>query len=95
MGRMNYLKNPHHRAKMAEVLSLLDRIPANNGIKDDNISYIEKTLDTKSLASEILVKIFPKNLLQIFIDIEFTGSANAFHQKFSIEIKNLKYNNRL
>ena len=32
--------------------------------------------------SSVVTKILPKSLLQLFVDIEFTGDSMEFYQKF-------------
>ena len=38
--------------------------------------------------SEIIPKVLPKSLLQLFVDIEFTGHSMEFEQKFGMSIIN-------
>ncbi|KAH0973608.1 hypothetical protein GBA52_025764 [Prunus armeniaca] len=68
-----YIRNPYLRAKMVEVLNCW--MPRRSG------SSITSTLfEGHQLSLEYLVR----NLLKLYVDIEFTGSHTQFYDKFNI-----------
>ncbi|XP_038903926.1 probable ubiquitin conjugation factor E4 isoform X2 [Benincasa hispida] len=73
MASPEYIRNPYLRAKMVEVLNCW--IPRRSG------SSVTATLfEGHQLSLEYLVR----NLLKLYVDIEFTGSHTQFYDKFNI-----------
>ncbi|GFY82948.1 U-box domain-containing protein [Actinidia rufa] len=73
MASPNFVRNPYLRAKMVEVLNCW--MPRTSG------SSVTSTLfEGHQLSLEYLVR----NLLKLYVDIEFTGSHTQFYDKFSI-----------
>ncbi|XP_016453506.2 putative ubiquitin conjugation factor E4 [Nicotiana tabacum] len=73
MASPEYIRNPYLRAKMVEVLNCW--MPRRSG------STATSTLfEGHQLSLEYLVK----NLLKVYVDIEFTGSHTQFYDKFNI-----------
>nr|GMC73565.1 probable ubiquitin conjugation factor E4 [Ipomoea batatas]GME16881.1 probable ubiquitin conjugation factor E4 [Ipomoea batatas] len=73
MGSPQYIRNPYLRAKMVEVLNCW--MPRRSG------STATTTLfEGHQLSLEYLVR----NLLKLYVDIEFTGSHTQFYDKFNI-----------
>lgn len=73
MGSPKYINNPYLRAKMVEVLNCW--MPRRSG------STATATLfEGHELSLEYLVR----NLLKLYVDIEFTGSHTQFYDKFNI-----------
>ncbi|KAK4776219.1 hypothetical protein SAY87_024180 [Trapa incisa] len=73
MASPEYIKNPFLRAKMVEVLNCW--IPRRSGF-----SVTASLFEGHRLSLEYLVR----NLLKLYVDIEFTGSHNQFYDKFNI-----------
>lgn len=73
MASPEYIRNPYLRAKMVEVLNCW--MPRRSG------STATSTLfEGHQLSLEFLVR----NLLKLYVDIEFTGSHTQFYDKFNI-----------
>ncbi|KAK7365046.1 hypothetical protein VNO80_13820 [Phaseolus coccineus] len=73
MASPEFIKNPYLRAKMVEVLNCW--MPRRSG------STAAATLfEGHQLSLEYLVR----NLLKLYVDIEFTGSHTQFYDKFNI-----------
>ncbi|CAN1163011.1 Probable ubiquitin conjugation factor E4 [Linum perenne] len=73
MGSPTHIRNPYLRAKMVEVLNCW--MPRGSG------SSVTSTLfEGHQLSLEYLVR----NLLKLYVDIEFTGSHTQFYDKFNI-----------
>ncbi|KAK3001229.1 hypothetical protein RJ639_020356 [Escallonia herrerae] len=73
MASPEYIRNPYLRAKMVEVLNCW--MPRGSG------SSVTTTLfEGHQLSLEYLVR----NLLKLYVDIEFTGSHTQFYDKFNI-----------
>ncbi|TKY50213.1 ubiquitin conjugation factor E4 [Spatholobus suberectus] len=73
MASPKFIKNPYLRAKMVEVLNCW--MPRRSG------SNATATLfEGHQLSLEYLVR----NLLRLYVDIEFTGSHTQFYDKFNI-----------
>jgi ubiquitin conjugation factor E4 B len=73
MASPEYVRNPYLRSKMVEVLNCW--MPRRSG------STATSTLfEGHQLSLEYLVK----NLLKLYVDIEFTGSHTQFYDKFNI-----------
>ncbi|GAB2287734.1 E3 ubiquitin-protein ligase pub1 [Dionaea muscipula] len=73
MASPQYVRNPYLRAKMVEVLNCW--IPSRSGS-----SATATLFEGHQLSLEYLVK----NLLKLYVDIEFTGSHTQFYDKFNI-----------
>ncbi|XP_042517215.1 probable ubiquitin conjugation factor E4 [Macadamia integrifolia] len=73
MGSPNFIRNPYLRAKMVEVLNCW--MPNRSGS-----SVTTSLFEGHSLSLEYLVR----NLLKLYVDIEFTGSHTQFYDKFNI-----------
>ncbi|KAK1305799.1 putative ubiquitin conjugation factor E4 [Acorus calamus] len=73
MASPSYIKNPYLRAKMVEVLKLW--IPERSGS-----SATTALFEGHQLSLDFLVR----NLLKLYVDIEFTGSHTQFFDKFTI-----------
>ncbi|EPS64850.1 hypothetical protein M569_09926 [Genlisea aurea] len=74
MASPEYVRNPYLRAKMVEVL--------NNWMPRGSSSSkaTESLFEGHQLSLEYLVR----NLLKLYVDIEFTGSHTQFYDKFNI-----------
>ncbi|KAF8399550.1 hypothetical protein HHK36_015417 [Tetracentron sinense] len=73
MASPEFIRNPYLRAKMVEVLNCW--MPQRSG------SSVTATLfEGHQLSLEYLVR----NLLKLYVDIEFTGSHTQFYDKFNI-----------
>ncbi|KAM7266305.1 hypothetical protein ACFE04_004202 [Oxalis oulophora] len=73
MASPQYIRNPYLRAKMVEVLNCW--MPRRSGSSDTSTLF-----EGHQLSLEYLVK----NLLKLYVDIEFTGSHTQFYDKFNI-----------
>lgn len=73
MGSPDFIKNPYLRAKMVEVLN--SWMPRRSGS-----SATATLFEGHQLSLEYLVR----NLLKLYVDIEFTGSHTQFYDKFNI-----------
>ncbi|CAH9092541.1 unnamed protein product [Cuscuta epithymum] len=73
MGSPQYIRNPYLRAKMVEVLNCW--MPRRSGS-----SATATLFEGHQLSLEYLVR----NLLKLYVDIEFTGSHTQFYDKFNI-----------
>ncbi|XP_015879864.3 probable ubiquitin conjugation factor E4 [Ziziphus jujuba] len=73
MASPNYIRNPYLRSKMVEVLNCW--MPRRSGS-----SATASLFEGHQLSLEYLVK----NLLKLYVDIEFTGSHTQFYDKFNI-----------
>nr|GMC62197.1 probable ubiquitin conjugation factor E4 [Ipomoea batatas] len=73
MGSPQYIRNPYLRAKMVEVLNCW--MPRRSGS-----SATTTLFEGHQLSLEYLVR----NLLKLYVDIEFTGSHTQFYDKFNI-----------
>ncbi|KAJ1296657.1 hypothetical protein BS78_01G319200 [Paspalum vaginatum] len=73
MGSTSYIKNPYLRAKMVEVLNCW--MPQRSGL-----SSTASLFEGHQLCLDYLVR----NLLKLYVDIEFTGSHTQFFDKFNI-----------
>ncbi|BAS84794.1 probable ubiquitin conjugation factor E4 [Oryza sativa Japonica Group] len=73
MAGTSYIKNPYLRAKMVEVLNCW--MPQRSGL-----SSTASLFEGHQLCLDYLVK----NLLKLYVDIEFTGSHTQFFDKFNI-----------
>ncbi|KAI3452252.1 hypothetical protein Pfo_008917 [Paulownia fortunei] len=73
MASPEYIRNPYLRAKMVEVLNCW--MPRRSGSK-----ATEALFEGHQLSLEYLVR----NLLKLYVDIEFTGSHTQFYDKFNI-----------
>ncbi|PPD97049.1 hypothetical protein GOBAR_DD05909 [Gossypium barbadense] len=73
MASPQFIKNPYLRAKMVEVLNCW--MPRRSGS-----SATSTLFEVHQLSLEYLVR----NLLKLYVDIEFTGSHTQFYDKFNI-----------
>uniref|UniRef100_A0A803LSE6 RING-type E3 ubiquitin transferase n=1 Tax=Chenopodium quinoa TaxID=63459 RepID=A0A803LSE6_CHEQI len=73
MASPEYIRNPYLRAKMVEVLN--GWMPRRSGS-----SATASLFEGHQLSLQYLVK----NLLKLYVDIEFTGSHTQFYDKFNI-----------
>ncbi|KAK1421953.1 hypothetical protein QVD17_24734 [Tagetes erecta] len=74
MASPEYIRNPYLRAKMVEVLNC----------------WMPRRSETSSVTStlfeghQLSVQYLVRNLLKLYVDIEFTGSHTQFYDKFNI-----------
>ncbi|CAN0924331.1 Probable ubiquitin conjugation factor E4 [Linum grandiflorum] len=73
MGSPTHIRNPYLRAKMVEVLNCW--MPRGSGS-----SATSTLFEGHQLSLQYLVR----NLLKLYVDIEFTGSHTQFYDKFNI-----------
>ncbi|KAK4601740.1 hypothetical protein RGQ29_011038 [Quercus rubra] len=73
MGSPDFIRNPYLRAKMVEVLNCW--MPRRSGSSNTATLF-----EGHQLSLECLVR----NLLKLYVDIEFTGSHTQFYDKFNI-----------
>lgn len=74
MASPEYIRNPYLRAKMVEVLNCW--MPRRSSSSSATATLFEG----HQMALEYLVR----NLLKLYVDIEFTGSHTQFYDKFNI-----------
>ncbi|XP_076895729.1 putative ubiquitin conjugation factor E4 [Bidens hawaiensis] len=74
MASPEYIRNPYLRAKMVEVLNCW--MPR----RSDPSSATSSLFEGHQLSIQYLVR----NLLKLYVDIEFTGSHTQFYDKFNI-----------
>ncbi|KAF1741501.1 hypothetical protein MXB_4227, partial [Myxobolus squamalis] len=77
MGSKKLSSNPHLRAKLSQAVNYMVVSPT----EEDNSLFL--TMELLFENSKILTHICPKSLINLFVDIEFTGHANEFQQKFT------------
>ncbi|KAG0567242.1 hypothetical protein M758_7G160400 [Ceratodon purpureus] len=77
MGSPLHVKNPYLRAKMVEVLNAWMPSKCYSPTLGSSMSSL---FEGHQLALQYLVP----NLLQLYVDIEFTGAHNQFYDKFNI-----------
>ncbi|XP_004304262.1 PREDICTED: probable ubiquitin conjugation factor E4 [Fragaria vesca subsp. vesca] len=78
MASPEYIRNPYLRAKMVEVLNCLMPRPSH---QPASVTAAAASLfEGHQLSLEYLVR----NLLKLYVDIEFTGSHTQFYDKFNI-----------
>ncbi|XP_066934926.1 ubiquitin conjugation factor E4 A-like [Clytia hemisphaerica] len=78
LGEPYRVKNPHLRAKLAECFTaFVPRTKVTSNMF--TFSYRRNAFE----ASTFVPKVLPKSLLRLFVDIEFTGHAMEFEQKFT------------
>ncbi|KAL6598275.1 hypothetical protein ACP70R_046440 [Stipagrostis hirtigluma subsp. patula] len=73
MASTSYIKNPYLRAKMVEVLNCWT--PKRSGL-NSTASLFE--------GHQLCLDYLVRNLLKLYVDIEFTGSHTQFFDKFNI-----------
>uniref|UniRef100_A0ACD5V2A9 Uncharacterized protein n=1 Tax=Avena sativa TaxID=4498 RepID=A0ACD5V2A9_AVESA len=73
MASSSYIKNPYLKAKMVEVLNCW--MPQRSGL-ESTASLFE--------GHQLCLDYLVKNLLKLYVDIEFTGSHTQFFDKFNI-----------
>ena len=76
MSSKNLLLNPHVRAKFVSFISIL--VPEKDR-NDAAFSQFKSILTDRSVYQELLIE----GLVEVFIDVEKTGSNNQFYEKFS------------
>ncbi|CAH1420992.1 unnamed protein product [Lactuca virosa] len=74
MASPEYIRNPYLRAKMVEVLNCW--MPCRSGSSSATSTLFE--------GHQLSVQYLVKNLLKLYVDIEFTGSHTQFYDKFNI-----------
>ncbi|KAK9054028.1 hypothetical protein SSX86_025104 [Deinandra increscens subsp. villosa] len=74
MASPEYIRNPYLRAKMVEVLNCW--MPRRSGTSSVTSTLFE--------GHQLSVGYLVKNLLKLYVDIEFTGSHTQFYDKFNI-----------
>ncbi|KDO72689.1 hypothetical protein CISIN_1g001583mg [Citrus sinensis] len=74
MASPKYIRNPYLRSKMVEVLNCW--MPRRSGSSSATATLFEG----HQMSLEYLVR----NLLKLYVDIEFTGSHTQFYDKFNI-----------
>ncbi|XP_033641514.1 ubiquitin conjugation factor E4 A-like [Asterias rubens] len=77
MGSKGRMNNPHLRAKLAEVLEGL--MPP----KEQRNTAVTMFNREKIFLEHPLLPLVSRSVLSIYIDIEFSGDAHAFDQKFN------------
>lgn len=84
MGSPERVRNPHLRAKLAETLEALVPIQRSENssglLSGSQINMLNR--QSAFLQHEIAPAYLPQALLQLFVDIEFTGHSMQFEQKF-------------
>ena len=75
MGNTSFVKNPYLRCKFVEVLR--HWIPFEDG-------YQSPKLATLFEVNPVSLKHLIPSLLYLYVDIEFTGGANQFYEKFNV-----------
>ncbi|KAK9924987.1 hypothetical protein M0R45_033328 [Rubus argutus] len=78
MASPEYIRNPYLRAKMVEVLNCL--MPRGSHQSPAAAAAAASLFEGHQLSLEYLVR----NLLKLYVDIEFTGSHTQFYDKFNI-----------
>ncbi|CAI0454176.1 unnamed protein product [Linum tenue] len=78
MGSPTHIRNPYLRAKMVEVLNCW--MPRGSCCICSGSSATTSLFEGHQLALKYLVR----NLLKLYVDIEFTGSHTQFYDKFNI-----------
>ncbi|KAI3791661.1 hypothetical protein L2E82_05521 [Cichorium intybus] len=74
MASPEYIRNPYLRAKMVEVFNCW--MPRRSGSSTVTSTLFE--------GHQLSVQYLVKNLLKLYVDIEFTGSHTQFYEKFNI-----------
>lgn len=84
MGSSKFIRNPHIRAKLAQLLHVMTQ-KSNGGHQSLLPSFSDtqrELFSSHKLASAHLIEA----LLRIFIDIEFTGESMEFEDKFQYRL---------
>ena len=80
LGSPQYVKNPYLRAKFVEILrGWLPGDPA-----DSRYEYVPRYAALFEGGNALATKFLVPSLLRLYVDIEFTGAANQFYDKFNI-----------
>ncbi|KAL5582220.1 hypothetical protein UlMin_014662 [Ulmus minor] len=74
MASPDYIRNPYLRAKMVEVLNCW--MPRGSGPSPITAGLFE--------GHQLSLQYLVRNLLKLYVDIEFTGSHTQFYDKFNI-----------
>lgn len=84
MGSPERVRNPHLRAKLAETLEALVPIQKSKN-SSELLSVPQANMFNRQsafLQHNVAPAYLPQALLQLFVDIEFTGHSMQFEQKF-------------
>ena len=80
LGSPQYVKNPYLRAKFVEILrGWLPGDPA-----DSRYEYVPRYAALFEGGNALATRFLVPSLLRLYVDIEFTGAANQFYDKFNI-----------
>ncbi|XP_032905589.1 ubiquitin conjugation factor E4 A [Amblyraja radiata] len=79
MGNVERMKNPHLRAKLAEVLEAV--MPHMEQVQNPMMSSMFHR--ERAFASFRQAYYLAEALIKVFVDIEFTGDPHQFEQKFN------------
>ena len=80
LGSPQYVKNPYLRAKFVEILrGWLPGDPA-----DSRYEYVPRYASLFEGGNALATRFLVPSLLRLYVDIEFTGAANQFYDKFNI-----------
>ncbi|XP_064424835.1 ubiquitin conjugation factor E4 A [Latimeria chalumnae] len=79
MGNVERMKNPHLRAKLAEVLEAV--MPHLDQVQNPLISSMYQR--ERVFCSYCCAPHLAEALIKVFVDIEFTGDPHQFEQKFN------------
>ena len=80
LGSPQYVKNPYLRAKFVEILrGWLPGDPA-----DTRYEYVPRYAALFEGGNVLASTFLVPSLLRLYVDIEFTGAANQFYDKFNI-----------
>jgi len=82
LGSSKRLYNPHTRGRLAECLAYF--IPRDNsGLNQTSLLTSNIRAQIFEECGDVVAELLPEALLQLFVDIEFTGDSMEFYQKFS------------
>ena len=80
LGSPTYVKNPYLRAKSVEILR--GWLPGDP--TDTRYEYVPRWANLFEGGNSLATKSLVPSLLRLYVDIEFTGGANQFYDKFNI-----------
>ena len=80
LGSPQYVKNPYLRAKFVEILR--GWLPGDP--MDSRYEYVPRYAALFEGGNALATKFLVPSLLRLYVDIEFTGAANQFYDKFNI-----------
>eukprot|EP00062_Callorhinchus_milii_P011321 gi/632957144/ref/XP_007894313.1/ PREDICTED: ubiquitin conjugation factor E4 A [Callorhinchus milii] len=79
MGNVERMKNPHLRAKLAEVLeAVMPHLEPTQNSLTSSLFHRERVFCSYQHAPHLA-----QALIEVFVDIEFTGDPHQFEQKFN------------